>query len=133
MKCGTSNRLFDNFFGTESKLITDGHWRPDVDVSETDEEVNVRMDITGMEQKDIKVSMSGDYLNAAGECKEKKEEKKKHFYALERKLGMIERTVPIPATVDSDKIKAEYDKGVREVHLPGTPEDKPYRIPVTSR
>jgi HSP20 family protein len=127
------DRLFDNFLGSESKLVINGNWLPDFDMSETDDEIVVRMDIPGMEQKDIKVSMSGDYLNVNGERKEEKEEKKKHYYSLERRLGMFERTIPIPTAVDAEKIKAEYNKGVLEVHLPRTPEAKPYRIPVTTR
>lgn len=126
------DRLFDNFLGTEYKS-TNGNWLPEVDMSETDDEIIVKMDIPGMEQKDIKVAMSGDYLNVTGERKEEKEEKKKHYYSLERKLGMFERSIPIPTTVDPAKIKAEYNKGVLEVHLPRTPEAKPHRIPVTTR
>ncbi|HEX2897900.1 MAG TPA: Hsp20 family protein, partial [candidate division Zixibacteria bacterium] len=80
------DRLFDNFLGTEFKSVTNGNWLPEIDMSETDDEIIVKMDIPGMEQKDIKVAMSGDYLNVTGERKEEKEEKKKHFYSLERKL-----------------------------------------------
>jgi HSP20 family protein len=127
------DRLFDNFLGTEFKSTTNGNWLPEIDMSETDDEIIVKMDIPGMEQKDIKVAMSGDYLNVTGERKEEKEEKKKHYYSLERKLGMFERNIPIPTAVDPVKIKAEYNKGVLEVHLPRTPEAKPYRIPVTTR
>jgi HSP20 family protein len=126
------DRLFNNFFGAESRL-SNGNWLPEFDMSETDDEIVVKMDIPGMDQKDIKVSMSGDYLNVAGERKEEKEEKKKHYYSLERKLGMFERTIPIPTTVDAEKIKAEYNKGVLEIHLPRTAEAKPHRIPVTTR
>lgn len=127
------DRLFDNFFGTESKLLPNGNWMPDIDMSETDDEIVVRMDIPGMEQKDIKVSMSGDYLTISGERKEELEEKKKHFHSIERQLGMFERTIPIPTAVDDKKVNAEYQHGVLEVHLPRTPEAKPHRIPVTSR
>jgi HSP20 family protein len=127
------DRLFDSFFGTESQVLTNGHWMPDIDMSETDDEIVVRMDIPGMEQKDIKVSMSGDYLTISGERREEKEEKKKHFYSTERKLGMFERTIPIPTAVDDKKVNAEYRDGVLEIHLPRTAEAKPHRIPVTSR
>jgi len=127
------DRLFDNFLGTEFKSTANGNWLPEIDMSETDDEIIVKMDIPGMEQKDIKVAMSGDYLNVTGERKEEKEEKKKHYYSLERKLGMFERNIPIPTAVDPVKIRAEYNKGVLEVHLPRTAEAKPYRIPVTTR
>ena len=127
------DRLFDNFFATEPRLVTNGHWLPEVDLAENDEEIIARMDIPGMDQKDIKVTMSGDYLTVSGERKEEKEEKKKHFYSLERRLGAFERTIPIPAPVDADKIKAEYSKGVLEIHLPRNPEAKPHRIPVMTR
>jgi HSP20 family protein len=127
------DRLFDNFLGTESKLVTNGNWLPEFDMSETDDEIIVKMDIPGMEQKDIKVSMSGDCLNVSCKRKEEKEEKKKHYYSLERKLGMFERILPIPTAVDESKLNAVYNKGVLEAHLPRTLEAKPHRIPVTTR
>jgi HSP20 family protein len=67
------DRLFDNFFATEPRLVTNGNWVPEVDLAETDEEIIARMDIPGMDQKDIKVTMSGDYLTVSGERKEEKE------------------------------------------------------------
>lgn len=125
------DRLFDNSIGTKPKL-SNGHWLPGFDMSEFDDEMVIKMDIPGRDQKDIKDSMSGGYLNIAGKRQEK-EEKKKQFHSLEHKLGLFETTIAIPTVVDSEKIKAEYGKGVLEIHLTRTAEAKPYRIPVTSR
>jgi HSP20 family protein len=127
------DRLFDNFFGTESMLMSNGNWVPDIDVSETDDEIVVRMDIPGMDKEDIRVAMSGDYLTVSGERKEEKEEKQKHFFSMERRLGTFERTIPIPAVVNDKKVNAEYKSGVLVIHLPRTAEAKSHRIPITSR
>lgn len=127
------DRLFNNFFGTESMLMSNGNWVPDIDVSETDDEIVVRMDIPGMDKEDIRVAMSGDFLTVSGERKEEKEKKQKHFFSMERRLGTFERTIPIPAAVNDKKVNAEYKSGVLVIHLPRTAAAKSHRIPITSR
>ncbi len=125
-------RMMENLFG-DTTLPANGNWLPEVDLSETDDEVVARIDLPGMDQKDIKVSISGDLLTISGERKEEKEEKKKHYYSMERKHGMFERTLRIQAAIDPSKIRAEYNKGVLEVHLMRKPEAKPHQIPVMAK
>lgn len=125
-------RTLENFFG-DTTLPMSGNWLPETDISETDDEIVARVDLPGMEQKDIKVSMSGDMLTITGERKEQREEKKKRYYSMERKQGMFERTMRIQAAVDPNKIHAEYNKGVLEVHMPRKPEAKPHQIPVSAK
>ena len=107
-------------------------WAPDLDVSETDEEILVKADLPGVDEKDLSISLSGTNLLIKGERKEEKEEKGKQFHRIERTFGSFQRTVALPVGVDSSKIKAEYTKGVLEIHLPKKPEVKPQQIPVSS-
>jgi HSP20 family protein len=107
-------------------------WAPDLDVSETEEEILVKADLPGIDEKDLSISLSGTNLLIKGEKKEEKEEKGKHFHRIERSFGSFQRTVALPVAVDSSRVRAEYNKGVLEVHLPKKPEAKPQQIPVTA-
>ena len=124
------DRLMGSFF-RGNRLSRDA-WTPDLDVSETDEEILVKADLPGIDEKDLSVSLSGTNLLIKGDKEEEKEEKGKQFHRIERSFGSFQRTVALPVAVDSSRIKAEYSKGVLEVHLPKKPEVKPQQIPVSS-
>jgi HSP20 family protein len=125
------DRLFDSFFGRESSLWPEKRMAPLVDVAETAEEITIKAELPGMEEKDVSVSLSGENLIIKGERKGEKEDKNKTFHRMERWYGSFERVVPMPVSVDPEKIKAEYKKGVLEIHLPKKPEVKPKQIPIT--
>ena len=88
------------------------------------------MDATGIEEKEISLTISGDNLIIKGERNSEKDEKNKHFHRMERFYGSFERVLPLLLTVDRDKIKVEYQKGVLEVSLPKVPDVKPKEIPI---
>jgi HSP20 family protein len=118
------NSLFDNFFsGYEIEPFMTGRFgafSPSVDVKESSKELRVSAELPGMEEKDIEVSLNRDSLTIKGEKKEEKEDKGKDFYRMERSYGSFSRTIPLPAEVDQDKVKAEFKKGVLTVTIPKT-------------
>jgi HSP20 family protein len=124
--------MMDSMFG-ETTLLANGNWMPEVDLTETEDEIVARVDLPGMDQKDIKVSMAGDMLVISGERKEEKEEKEKQHYSMERKHGMFERAMRINEAIEVNKIHAEYNKGVLEVHIPRKTGAKPHQIPVIAK
>ena len=124
------DRLLESFFGREPMLFERERWVPSVDVAETKDEIVVKAEVPGMEEKDISVSLSGDNLMIKGERKSEKEEKDKQFHRIERSHGAFQRIIGLPVAVDSDKIKANYVKGVLEIHLPKKAEVKPKEIPI---
>ena len=124
------DRFFDSFIEREPGELAQRRWIPEVDVVETPEEITVKADIPGMEEKDLTVTLSENNLILKGEKKKEKEEKDKHYHRVERSRGMFERIVPIPVSVDQAKISVEYKKGVMEVHLPKMPEAKSKAIPI---
>jgi HSP20 family protein len=117
------NALFDNFpRGSEIEPFTGrfGVFSPSVDIKESDKDIKVSAELPGMEEKDIEVSLGRDSLTIKGEKKEEKEDKGKNYYRMERSYGSFTRTIPLPAEVDMDKVKAEFKKGILTVTLPKT-------------
>jgi HSP20 family protein len=117
------NTLFDNFsrgFEMEPFMGRFSTFSPSVDVKESDKEIKVSAELPGMEDKDINVSLTKDSLTIKGQKKEEKEDKGKDFYKMERSYGSFMRTIPLPSEIDTDKVKAEFRKGVLTVTLPKT-------------
>jgi HSP20 family protein len=99
-----------------------GSWMPQVDVRETAKEIRVTAELPGMEEKDLAVSFLEGLLTIKGEKNEEHEEEKGDVHRSERQYGMFERTIPLPAEVDPDKVKAAFKKGVLKITLPKTKE-----------
>ncbi len=128
------NRVFDDFWsqfdrplGSSPSPVTNGllsGFGPRSDVSETDKEVEVSVELPGLDEKDIDVSLTGDMLTIRGEKKAEKEEKRKGYYLSERSYGSFHRSVPLPPGVDTDKATAEFKRGVLTVTMPKTPESQ---------
>jgi HSP20 family protein len=96
-----------------------GHpWTPAVDMVDEKDEIVVKADLPGLDQKDIEVTVEDGTLTIRGERKEEKEEKKENYYYAERSYGAFLRSIPLPKGVEADKVKATFKKGVLEVHLP---------------
>lgn len=121
------NRVFDDFWSRFDRPVGASNGLlsvtgPRTDVTETDEAVDVSVELPGMDEKDIDVSLSDDVLTIRGEKKAEREEKKKGYYLAERSYGSFYRSIPLPPGVDSEKAEARFKKGVLTVTLPKTPE-----------
>lgn len=121
------NRVFDDFWRRFDQPLAgvDGFWAGSgsrTDVSESDREVEVTVELPGMDEKDVDVSVTDDLLTIRGEKKEEKKEERKGYHLAERSYGSFYRTIPLPAGVDTGKAKAAFRKGVLTVTLPKSPE-----------
>lgn len=99
-------------------------WSPRLDVSETDDALEVVADLPGLEKKDISISLEDDLLTIKGERKEEKEKKGKQFHTIERRSGTFYRALRLPVEVENEKIEAAFKDGVLTVTLPKTKESK---------
>ena len=125
---GEVNRLFDGFFGRPAR---DGReWVPPVDLYETKDNLVLTMDVPGVRDKDITVSITGDLLSVKGERRFDRGVTEQQGLHLERAYGKFERLVQLPIPVQADKVKASYRDGVLEITLPKTEEIKPKEIKV---
>lgn len=97
---------------------------PDVDVTETEDELRITAELPGMEENDVEIELSGNQLTVRGEKKEEREETKKDYHISERRYGSFRRSLQVPDTVDTEKIDAKMKNGVLTVVLPKTEEAK---------
>lgn len=89
---------------------------------ETDDAIEVSVELPGMEMKDVEVTASGDMLTIRGEKRIERQEDKTGYYLSERSYGAIHRTIPLPPGVDGEKAEASFRNGVLTVKVPKTEE-----------
>ena len=114
------DRLFDDaFFGVSPwRSVETAQVTPRLDVGETDKEMTVTVELPGVDEKDIELSLTADMLTIKGEKKEEREEKRGERHLMERSYGSFTRTLRLPFEIDADRIDASFDRGVLTVHLP---------------
>ena len=115
------NTSFDPLFGSSFS-----RWNPAFDVYQDKENLTVVAEIPGMKKEEIKISLHDGALTISGE--RKREESKDQDYRTERFFGKFQRTVTLPAAVDSNKVQATYKDGLLEITLPKAEEAKPRQI-----
>lgn len=103
---------------------------PSVDLSETDDALQIRMDVPGVKAEEINIEVTGNTIRISGEHKEEKEEKGKTFHRLERTSGSFSRTLALPAAVKEDQVTAECADGILTIKLPKTEVAKTQKVPV---
>lgn len=114
-------RMFDDWLSPRVAGETRG-WSPAVDMVDKKDEIVLRADIPGLEQKDIHVSVDNGMLTIRGARQEEREAKDEDYYCCERWAGSFSRTMALPPSIDPDKIKATFKNGVLEVHVPKSPQ-----------
>jgi HSP20 family protein len=123
------NRLFDNFFARPAAR-TSRTWAPPVDMYETKDDVVLTLEVPGIREKDVAVSITGDLLSVKGERRFEEEVKEQQLLHVERAYGKFERLIQLPIPVQADRIKATYRDGVLEIRMPKAEEVKPKQIKV---
>lgn len=123
------DRLFDSFarglgfpslrFGHQLAPSLGAVWlKPSLDLSSTEKEYTVTVELPGVEQEDVTLQLEGDTLVIRGEKKHEEKESKKDFYRVERSYGSFQRTLSLPQDADQDGIQAKFDKGVLTLTIP---------------
>ena len=128
------NRLFDDagrgWRNDEPAATTS--WSPSVDIFETEGEIVVNTELPGMDRKEITLHLENNVLSIRGERRFVKETKDENYHRIERSYGNFSRSFSIPATVDEEKIRADYKDGVLKIILPKKEQAKPKQIKIAS-
>lgn len=129
----TLHRNIDRLFGSAwtggifgptllSDSWTKGDLVPSIDVTEDEKAFRVTVELPGMTEKDVAVTVADRTLTIRGEKKEEKEQKDKEVYRRERAFGSFHRAMELPADVDANKIDASFKNGVLTIQLPKSKE-----------
>jgi HSP20 family protein len=130
---GEVNRLFDTLLGQPGVGTTppERTWLPAVDMHETKDDLVLKVEVPGVREKDVSVSITGDLLSIRGERRGSEEDARdQKFLHVERVFGQFERLIQLPLAVQTDKVKATYCDGVLEIRLPKAEELKPREIKI---
>jgi HSP20 family protein len=114
---------------TENPLST-ASFTPAVDVYEDEKKVVLKLDVPGIEEKDLDVNVEKNVLTIKGERKFAGEEKEENFHRIERRYGSFYRAFTLPTTVDTENVDASYNAGVLKIELTKKPEAQPRQIKV---
>jgi HSP20 family protein len=123
------NSLFREMNDSESPLTT-ASFVPAVDIYEDTKKVVLKLEVPGIEEKDLDVRVENNTLTVKGERKFEKEEKEENFHRIERRYGSFYRAFTLPSTVDTEHIAASYTAGVLKLELSKKAEAQPKHIKI---
>jgi HSP20 family protein len=123
------NSLFRGLNEDEAPMTT-ASFVPAVDIYEDTQKVVLKLEVPGIEEKDLDIRVENNTLTVKGERKFEKEEKEENFHRIERSYGSFYRAFTLPSTVDTENVGASYNAGVLKLELKKKPEAQPKQIKV---
>ena len=117
----------DELFGAR---LPEGRFAPAVDVTESENEYQVRADVPGIKKQDLTIEVQDGQLTIRGERKSEREEKNEKARRLERTYGAFSRSFTLPADADTSKVSASFHDGVLAIKIAKVPEAKPRQVAI---
>lgn len=124
------SRVFQDFGRGSDELLTSGTFVPPVDIYEDEHSITLKLEVPGMNERDIDIKLENNTLSVRGERNFEKEEKEENFHRIERRYGAFARSFTLPNTVDTENVEANYENGVLRVKLAKRAEAKPKQIKI---
>ena len=126
------NRLFEENVTRDRTGNADlATWAPPVDIYETENELVLKTDLPGLQDKDIDVRVEGNMLTIRGERKFEKDVNQDNYLRVERAYGPFTRSFSLPNTVNSESVRAEYRNGVLTLRMAKLEDSKPKQIKIS--
>ena len=123
------NSLFHNMSGEDDPLAA-ASFVPAVDIYEDAKQVVLKLEVPGIDQKDLDIRVENHTLTVKGERKFEAEEKEQNFHRIERHYGSFFRAFTLPTSVDTENVKAGYHAGVLKLELAKKAEAQPKQIKI---
>jgi HSP20 family protein len=124
-----SERLLSETNGDMSAMISTA-----MDIVETDQAFEVKMDLPGVNVKDVEIQVENNTLTVRGHRNEEKEEKDdaRRYHRIERYSGSFCRSALLPNAVNEEEAVAEFKNGVLKITVPKAEGAKPRKINIKS-
>ena len=123
------NSLFRDMSGGDDPVAA-ASFVPAVDIYEDAQKVMLKLEVPGIDQKDLDVRVENHTLTVKGERKFEAEEKEQNFHRIERSYGSFFRAFTLPSTVETENVQARYNAGVLKLELKKKPEAQPKQIKI---
>ena len=117
------NRLFDNLAPRTTDRL-DSAFVPAAEMKETPEAIHLKLEVPGMDAKDIDIQVSAEAVSISGERKEETKTEARGMTRSEFRYGSFRRVIPLPTRVQNTQVKAEYKDGILHLTLPKAEEEK---------
>jgi HSP20 family protein len=126
------NRFFASTFTPERSGHDDlATWGPAVDIYQTENELVLKADLPGLQDKDIDIRVENNMLTIRGERKFEKDVNEDNYFRVERATGHFTRSFSLPNTINSESVRADYRNGVLTLHMAKSEESKPKQIKIS--
>jgi HSP20 family protein len=137
-------REFDSLLDLSSEMsrnnvwgVYEGDWSPRLDLFEDDDAYYLKVDVPGVSEKDLELSVTNNVLTLKGKREQGSDDavsrKKGNRYQREERIyGSFQRTVPVPLPVNAENVDAKLRDGVLYIALPKREEMKPKKISVST-
>ena len=125
--------VFSEMDSLEQCLLAPMAIGPKTDIYEEDDHVVLEMEVPGLREEDINLTVEGNTLTVSGERNRKEERKRGRYQRVERTYGSFSRVFTLPATVDPNSIEARYELGVLHVSMLKKAEARPRQINVNGQ
>lgn len=91
---------------------------PAAEIQETPEDIRLKLELPGIDAKDLEVQVSAEAVSISGERKEETKTEDKGVTRSEFRYGQFRRTIPLPTRVENTEVQAEYKDGILSLVLP---------------
>lgn len=108
----------------------EGIWSPPISLEETKDAYVLRAELSGMDRKDIKLSLTEKSLSLSGERRWEKKDESSTVHRAEIFCGRFQRTISFPNEIDPQNATAKYENGILTVELPKSEKAKPREIDI---
>jgi HSP20 family protein len=130
------NRLFNTFFDTPTAAgAANGsamrRWIPAMDLVETENDFVLKADLPGLGEGDVDIELEDNVLTISGERRAEHENRKEGYVRVERSFGSFRRSLTLPEGVNPEAVRATFEHGVLEVHVPKPEERKPRKVAIS--
>ncbi len=118
------NRLFDELMPITREARDGIAFVPSAEMEETADAIHLKLEIPGMDAKDLNIEVSADAVSISGERKSETKSEEKGVTRTEFRYGQFQRVIPLSVRIQNDKVEAEYKDGILKLTLPKAEEEK---------